>query len=174
MSTYKTTDPAALAALAKFHEEAQVARSKFDEFAQHFGAVRPIISNDIMVGYRLRGLLFKPAKDIKRWTVPDKQVCGAQRPRATLKAGTKEERAMLKGLNNDWQARFPKDLVKWDAVLKALGTDSGYMFLCGFYMFEFENAIYLETTAPLAPHCTEILGSVYSAAKAAYELRKQS
>lgn len=59
-------------------------------------------------------------------------------------------------------------------VLAAMGTDWGNLFFTGIAFFQHDGAIYVSTSAKLAPCMVEILASEYNAAKAAYESMKEA
>lgn len=166
--TYKTTDPATLAAMQAHADQVDAIRAEAKAFCEHFGAATPAYSNSISSGLYVYGLVFEPAKDTLLWTAPDRET-RCQRPRHRPKTGTsKGQRLELKALQADWELRFPKDRASWEPVLDAIGTDWGPLFFHGgFSMFEHAGVIYIQTSVQLADHCVEIFGSEYEAARAA-------
>lgn len=169
---YKTSDRAVLAALAAYESQVDAVRAAGAEFAGHFGG--KMVATSGLHGCSVVGLIFSPAKTDPLWTKPDAQRANMQRPRATVKGATKEQKAALAELAADWNARFPSAKADLDPVLSAAGTDWGNLFFCGFDMFQHDGAVYVSTSAPLAPCMVEILSSEYSAAKAAYNLAKEA
>lgn len=169
---YKTTDGAALAAWLNYEVEAAKVAAAGKAFAAHFGG--QLLTRSDSHGRSIAGLRFVPAKDDPLWTKPDQQASGRQRPRASLRKGTKEQRQALAALLIDWTAHFPKEKADLAPVLAAMGTDWGALFFSGIQFFVHDNAIYVSTSATLAPCMVEILSSEYSAAKAAYESKKEA
>ncbi len=169
---YKSSDAAVLSALAAYEAEVAIVAAAGKQFAAHFGG-KPLTRGDLM-GRRVAGLCFEPAKDDPMWTKPDAKQAGMQRPRASVKGATKEQRAALAELSADWEARFPTVKADLAPVLTAMGSDWGNLIFCGFAMFRHDGgAVYVATSAPLAPCMVEILASEYSAAKAVYESAKE-
>lgn len=168
---YKTTDPAVLAIRAAYEAKVTEVRDAGQEFANHFGG--HLLARHDAHGYSVAGLRFKPAKIDPLWTKPDASCAGMQRPRSSLKNGTKEQRAALAELQADWAARLPSIKADLEPVLTAIGTDWGSLFFCGFTLLRYDGAIYVSTSAKLAPCMVEILASEYNAAKAAYESIKE-
>lgn len=169
---YKTSDPAVLAALAAYESDVDAVRAAGAEFAKHFGGKMVVTSG--LHGCGVAGLRFNPAKTDPLWTKPDAQRANMQRPRATVKGATKEQKAALAELSADWQARFPKEKADLEPVLAVVGTDWGNLFFCGFDMYQHDGHVYASTSAKLAPCMVEILASEYSAAKAAHESIKEA
>lgn len=77
-------------------------------------------------------------------------------------------------LSAGWKARFTTVKADLEPVLAAIGTDWGSLFFCSFALFRHDGAIYVSTSAKLAPCMVEILASEYNAAKAAYESMKEA
>jgi len=169
---FKTTDKAVIDAMATYELAAGHVRQAGAAFAAHFGG--ELLARRDLHGYRVAGLIFKPAKDDPLWTKPNQQAAGMQQPRASLKKSTKEQRQALASLQADWKARFPTEKADFAPVLEAMGTDWGNLFFSGFAMFQHGGAIYVSTSAKLAPCMQEILASEYSAAKAAYQQIKEA
>lgn len=169
---YKTSDAAVLAAIKTYGEQGAAVSAAGNEFARHFGG--KLLTKSNAHGRRVAGLCFSPAKDDPLWTKPDAQSAGLQKPRASLRKSTKEQRAALVELQADWQGRFPTLQADMAPVLTAMGTDWGNLFFCGFAMFEHDGHIYVSTSAPLAPCMVEIVASEYSTAKVAYESLKEA
>jgi hypothetical protein len=164
---YKTTDGAALAAWVNYEVDAAKVGAAGQAFAAHFGGMLLIRADSH--GRSIAGLRFSPAKDDPLWTKPDQQANGRQHPRASLKKATKEQRQALVALQADWEARFPREKADLAPVLAAMGTDWGNLFFTGIKFFVHDGAIYVSTSAKLAPCMVEILASEYNAARAAYE-----
>lgn len=169
---YKTTDPTALALLQERDDAVRTLRAEGEAFRATFGAKHVLTSNSLAEGFRIRGLEFEPQMPAPLWTKPDARACGAQKPRASLKAGSPEHRAALKELQRDWEVALPKGSVSWKPVLAALGTDWSASFFSSFSLFEHDGAIYIKTGTKLAEHCVEILGSEYDAAREAFTAQK--
>lgn len=169
---YKTTDAGALAAWATYEAEAAVVSAAGKAFADHFGG--KLLTRSDSHGRSVAGLTFSPAKDDPLWTKPDAQARGRQQPRASLRKGTKEQRQALVDLQADWKARIPRDKADLAPVLAAMGTDWGNLFFTGIQLFVHDGAIYVSTSAKLAPCMVEILASEYNAAKIAYESMKEA
>lgn len=169
---YKTSDPAVLNALAAYEADVAAVRAAGVEFAKRFGG--KMVATSGLHGCGIAGLNFTPAKADPLWTKPNAQRANMQRPRATVKGATKEQKASLAELQADWDARFPKEKADLDPVLSAMGTDWGNLFFCGLAMFQHDGSVYASTSAPLAPCMVEILSSEYSAANAAYESAKEA
>lgn len=173
MATYKTTNPKALAALQQRADDVAALREKAKAFAERFGASENFISQDTVgTGFRVAGFIFNPPKDTTLWRKPDREILGAQSPRTSLRAGTKQQRQMLAELNAEWVAHWPAGSVSWEPVLRELGTDSATAWLGGFQLFEHDGAIYARTGCGLTL-CEEILNSEFDAARQAYETTKQ-
>jgi hypothetical protein len=174
MATYKSTNPAALAVLQQHADDVTALRDKGKAFAERFGANDTFVTqNSVSSGYSIAGFTFSPPKDTTLWTKPDRELLGAQRPRASLRAGTAVQRQMLKDLNAEWSAYYPDGNASWKPVLEALGTDWGAAFLGGLQLFEHDGVIYVLTGARPAL-CEEILGSEFDAARAAYDKEQRS
>jgi hypothetical protein len=169
---YKTTDPAVLAIRAAYEAKVMEVRDAGQEFANHFGG--KMLARHDAQGYSFAGLCFQPAKLDPLWTKPDASYAGMQRPRSSLKGGNKEQRTALTELSDDWKARLPTVKADLAPVLTAIGTDWGNLFFCSFALFRHDGAIYVSTSAKLAPCMVEILASEYNAAKAAYESIKEA
>ena len=169
MSTafYKTSDATVLAAIKTYGEQGAAVSAAGNEFARHYGG--KLLTESNAHGRRVAGLCFLPAKDDPLWTKPDGQSAGLQKPRASLRKSTKEQRAALVELQADWKARFPTLQADMAPVLTAIGTDWGSLFFCGFAMFEHNGHVYVSTSAPLAPCMVEIVASEYNAVRADYE-----
>lgn len=169
---YKTTDGAALAAWLSYEVEAAKVAAAGKAFAAHFGG--QLLTRSDSHGRSIAGLRFSPAKDDPLWTKPDQQASGRQNPRGSLRKGTKEQRQALVELQADWKARFPSEKADLEPVLAAMGTDWGNLFFCGIQFFVHNNAIYVSTSAKLAPCMVEIMASEFGAAKASYESTKEA
>lgn len=169
---YKTTAPAVLAIRAAYEARVMEVRAAGQEFANHFGG--KMLARQDAQGYSFAGLCFEPAKDDALWTKPDASCAGMQRPRGLLKSGGKVQRAALAELSAGWKARFPREKADLAPVLAAIGTDWGSLFFCSFALFRHDGAVYVSTSAKLAPCMVEILASEYNAAKAAYESIKEA
>lgn len=169
---YKTTDGAALAAWLTYEVDTAKVAAVGKAFAAHFGG--QLLTRSDSHGCSIAGLRFVPAKDDPLWTKPDQQASGMQHPRCSLRKGTKEQRQALAALLIDWTAHFPKEKADLAPVLAAMGTDWGALFFSGIQFFVHDNAIYVSTSAKLAPCMVEILASEYNAAKAAYESIKEA
>lgn len=168
---YKTTTVAVLEAWANYEAEAALVASAGKAFAEHFGG--KLLTRADAHGREVAGLRFAPAKDDPLWTKPNQQAYGRQHPRASLRKGTKEQRQALVTLQADWKARFPTEKADLAPVLAAMGTAWGALFFCGISFFEHGGAIYINTSAQLAPHMQEILASEYSAASTAYDAEQK-
>lgn len=165
---YKTSDPAVLRALATYEAEAAKVSAAGKAFADHFGG--KLLTSSTVHGRKVAGLCFRPAKDDPLWTKPDPQRADIQRPRASLRKATKEQRLALAELRADWTARYPAEKADLSPVLASMGTDWGALFFCSFNMFQRTGGtVYVATSAQLAPCMVEIVASEYNAAKAAYE-----
>ncbi|MRW82953.1 hypothetical protein GJ698_02465 [Pseudoduganella sp. FT26W] len=169
---YKSSDGALMAAWAIYETDVGAVRAAGKEFAAHFGG--KLLMRSDFHGNRVAGLCFQPAKDDPLWTKPDAQLADKQRPRSSLRKGTKEQRQALAALLTEWSERFPKLKADLAPVLAAMGTDWGALFFCGIGFFKHDGAIYVCTSAKLAPCMVEILSSEYNAAKAAYESIKEA
>jgi hypothetical protein len=174
MSTafYKTSDAAVLGAMVSYDSAAAEVHKSGAEFAAHYGGTQ--LARSDLHGYSIAGLCFHPEKDDPLWTMPDPKSAGMQRPRTSIKAATREQRIALAELSAGWKARFPVGRADFAPVLKAMGTDWGNLFFCGFAMFQHDCCIYVATSAKLAPVMQEILGSEYNAAKSAHQAIKEA
>lgn len=172
MSTafYKSSDSALLAACSNYEAEAKTVADAGQAFAAHFGG--KLLTRSDFHGRSVAGLRFVPAKDDPLWTKPDGQAHGRQRPRASLRKSTKEQRQVLGALQADWRVRFPREKADLAPVLTAMGTDWGNLFFTGIGFFVHDGTIYVSTSAKLAPCMQEILASEYNAAKTAFESTK--
>lgn len=171
-SFYKSSDSALLAAWSAYEAELGTVRAAGREFATHFGG--KLLMHSDFHGSSVAGLCFVPPKDDPLWTKPDSQHAGEQRPRSSLRKGTKEQRQALAALLMEWSEHFPKQKADLAPVLSAMGTDWGALFFCGIGFFKHDGVIYVCTSAKLAPCMVEILASEYNAAKAAYESMKEA
>nr|WP_315249238.1 hypothetical protein [uncultured Duganella sp.] len=173
MSTafYKSGDSALLDAWSTYEAEVGAVRAAGKQFATHFGG-KLLLRSDFH-GSSVAGLRFAPSKDDPLWTKPDAQHAGEQRPRSSLRKGTKEQRQALAALLTEWSDHFPKQKADLAPMLSAMGTDWGALFFCGIGFFKHDGVIYVSTSAKLAPCMVEILASEYNAAKAAYESIKE-
>lgn len=169
---YKSSDSALMAAWSTYEAEAHAVAEAGKAFAAHFGG--KLLTCSDFHGRSVAGLRFVPAKDDPLWTKPDAQAHGRQQPRASLRKGSKEQRQALAELQADWKARFPREKADLAPVLAAMGTDWGNLFFTGINFFVHDGAIYVTTSAKLAPCMVEILASEYNAAKAAYESIKEA
>lgn len=169
MATYKTNQPAALAAHRAYTAAVQELRAKGKAFVERVGAKDFVFQSGSGLGTRIAGVVFEPPRDRLLWTVPDKQMCGVQRPRSNLAKATPAQRAELRELGADWRAHYPSERVSWEPMLEAVGLSSGALIFSGaFALFEHDGWLYLKTGAlPQADHLVEILASEYDAAYAA-------
>lgn len=174
MSTafYKSSDSALLVAWPTYEAQARAVSTAGQAFAAHFGG--QLLTRSDLHGRSVAGLCFVPAKDDLLWTKPDQQAAARQKPRATLRRGTKDQRQALAELQDEWKVHFPCEKADLAPVLSAMGTDRGNLFFCGFPLVMHDNAIYVSTDAKLAPRMVEILASQYNAARAAYESMKEA
>jgi hypothetical protein len=170
---YKTSDPTVLAAMAAYEADGKSVAAVGGAFAEHFGG--RLLTSSTVHGREVAGLYFRPAKDDPLWTKPDAERAGMQRPRGSLRKGTKEERHALANLQADWKARFPAMKADLAPVLAAMGTDWGALFFSGFAMFQHDDGVvYVATSAQLATCMVEIRASEYNAARIAYESVKEA
>lgn len=169
MSTafYKSSDSELMAAWSTYKAEVGSVRAAGKEFAAHFGG--KLLMHSDFHGCSVAGVCFQPAKDDPLWTKPDAQRAGEQHPRYSLRKGTKEQRQALAELLMEWSKHFPKQKADLAPVLAAMGTDWGDLFFCGIAYFQHGGAIYVSTSAKLAPCMVEILASEFNTAKAEYE-----
>ena len=138
--SYKTTDPAVLAALTEF----QAKRDALAEKARIIGTVfdgKPIFSNSVgdvsFAGLVLNN--YQAREDKALWTAPDREM-RISRPRVTRVAGvTKEALAVLR---EQYVSMLPAT-VTFDAVWEAMGVNWGnLLFGGGYHLFELNGTLY--------------------------------
>lgn len=170
---YKTSAPNVLGAMATYEADGKSVAAAGTAFAEHFGG--RLLTSSTVHGREIAGLCFRPAKDDPLWTKPDAERAGMQRPRGSLRKGTKEDRTALANLQADWKARFPAVKSDLAPVLAAMGTDWGALFFSSFAMFQLDDGVvYVATSAKLALCMVEILASEYNAARTAFESAKEA
>jgi hypothetical protein len=160
---YKSSDSTLMTAWSTYEAGARAVAEAGKAFAAHFCG--KLLTRSDYHGRSVAGLRFVPAKDDPLWTKPDAQAHGRQQPRTSLRKSTKDDRQALAALQADWKERFPRHKADLAPVLAAMGTDWGNLFFTGISFFEHAGAIYVSTSAKLAPCMVEILASEYNAAK---------
>ena len=171
MGYYKTNSPEVM----KVWDEMNVANTamwdQFKEFAALYGNCKPLASKSTPC-FSFGGLVFSPPQDTVTWTKPDKR-SGTQRPRASVRGQTPDERVAQKAMAKAWDENYPKLRVDLDPLYRSFGTDWGNLFFSGIGYFQgADDFLYVETNVTLAPHMIEILHSEYLAAKKASEVSK--
>ena len=166
MSFYKTNNQDTLSAIDAHHKERAELRDLANSFAKRFGTDKYLILRDVH-GYHFGGLKFDPARDRRFWSVPDRQF-GTQYPRKNVPGMTADEKASHKVLLTEWEENVPKLRPSLEPIYSSIGTDWGNLLFAGIGWFLHDGFLYLETTAKLADHVTEILGSEFKAAENAF------
>lgn len=168
--SYKTNDPAVLAALAAFVTK----RDQLAEQARIIGATfdgKPIFSNSVgdvsFAGLVLNN--YQSREDKALWTTPDRDT-KVSRPRAVRVAGVaKEAQAALR----DLYMRMLPATATFDAVWEAMGVNWGnLLFGGGYHLFELNGVLYFQSSAPVGEVMTEILGSEFNEAYRAHQQQK--
>lgn len=173
---FKTTDSAVIAALQKHHDDGDALLTRSKAFALKFGGEQSsaIYQNGIL-GVRILGVKFDPAKPTNSWTQPNYKTNSIQRPRKTITGATDQEKAEHAALYQDWKNSFPAETVPYLPVLQAMGIkEMDILFGGGFGQFEHEGVIYVTTGAAVGEALTEILASEYIAAKEAHDAAKKT
>lgn len=158
---YKTTDAGVLAAAATMKAQNEAMTAAALAFKEKYGAAAAVRLGDSQ-GTRIGGLKFEPPKNDPSWTKRDKH--SIQAPRATRVKATKEEKAAHAALRWQWEVDFPQERVDYNPMYEALGTNWSNLLFCGLGWAIRPDAVYVLTSAKLADHCVEILGSEYEAA----------
>jgi hypothetical protein len=173
MSFYQTNDPDVLTSINKFMADRDILSNEGTSFAALFSAEKPIFYHstpDCFFG----GLIFKPSKDDRFWTKPDRKD-QTQRPRNKVPGMTAEEKVSHDKLLEQWQSNFPKTHPSKNEIYKSIGTDWGnVMFGGGLGFFVHNESVYIDTNVTLGSNVTEILGSEYKAARADFETGAKS
>lgn len=168
--SYKTSDPAALAAFAEFTAK----RDALAEQARLIGATfdgKPIFSNSLgdvsFAGLVLNN--YQSREDKALWTAPDRQI-RVSRPRAgRVTSETKEAQAALREL---YISMLPAT-VRFEPVWDAMGVSWGNLLFSGYRLFELDGAIYFQSSAPVGQVMTEIMGSEFNDAANRLQQRKE-
>lgn len=173
MSNYfKTNNQSVLVAMEQYQQQLKQMRDEGLAFRDSLAAKDAIFQYSIDDN-KFCGLIFEPIKDTRFWTHPDKQN-KTQRPRQKVPKMTAEEKLQHTQLLQQWSDTYPKIKAKKHDVYASLGTDWGMVFLCGLVFFEYQGFVYIETNITLDAPSIEIVGSEYTAAKAAYQQGDQS
>ncbi|WP_223531290.1 hypothetical protein [Pseudomonas sp. GL-R-19] len=171
---YKTTSPSAMAAVSDWETKKADFDAKREKLKNVFGGPgSPMYSgSDSYVG----GVKISDSRDLDvHWRRPDEYGYRAlQHAAKPEKGATKEARAAYKAeherLTALWQEHCPERISK-DDVWKALGADSGSVWLSGGVFFKHEGAIYLNLGFQLKEDgehidsATEIVASEFEAAR---------
>lgn len=161
---YRTEQPDVLAAAAAGHAARRELRQAANTFAESFGGKAILLST--VTNTYFGGVRFDPRRPARFWTQPNEH--GVQRPRVRAQKGvtwTDVEKAEQKQLIAVWDQRAPRQEVDDCGLYAAIGTDWGNLLFAGLRYFEHDGALYVATSAELAPHMGEILGSAYHAAQ---------
>lgn len=163
MSYYKTNDPKVLAAWEAEQAERKALQAKIDAFAARFGGQGKMYQDPA----HFAGIIFTPAKPRDLWRHPD--MYRLQVPRAKpLKGASTETKDALKALNAEWKEHYPTGTVDSDPFYQSLGCNSSMDFIFGgLTLFVHDGWVYLKAGIKM-PKLTEILGSEFDAARAAY------
>lgn len=172
MAYYKTRDAGVLAAWKTYREGCDRLQVLADEFAATFPGATALVRTDWHSGRSFYGLRFKPAMPQPLWTKPDEKTGYSQFPRRGLPPGTKgDERkalnAELKALNEDFNARKPKEKSDMQPFLEAMGLGGGALFFAGYKHIITDDCLYISTSAKPNDAMVEILGSEFEAAEKA-------
>lgn len=163
MSYYKTNHPTVIQAMADFRASRDELIAKSKVFADAWGG-KPVILRDMHCVW-LAGLTFSPRKDKPMWTCPDRQH-SVQAPRKACLPKDQKEQGLA--VYKKWHEEFPTDRISLKFIYESFGTDWGNLLFAGIGYFEgVDGFVYVETSAKLADHMAEILGSEYQAAQAA-------
>lgn len=165
ISYYKISNKDALAAFEKFEAEKKVLQQDALAFKLAFGAQAILFQSDFN-RISFAGLSFNPIKDMDTWTKPDKQ--GIQRPRPikSVKADKKQDHEKLL---TEWSLNRPK-WVNLDEALNSIGLNWANFFFGGvFKYFIFNGYLYLKSSEKPSVEATEIVGSEFKIAEAAYD-----
>lgn len=168
MSFFKTNDPVVLEAIKQYIDDVTQLHEQCNSFGAMFSADKTIMHSTYACRW-FGGLVFIPSKDSKFWTKPDRKD-RTQRPRNKVSGMTEEEKESHAKLLEQWQSYYPKKRPSKDDFYKTIGTDWGHVLFSGFGFFVHKDSVYIETSLTLGPNVTEILGSEYKAAKAAFGL----
>jgi len=172
MSFYKTDVPDVLAAVVQYGTEKEQLHDAGEHFKQLFGAEQMIFKFSSESSW-FSGLIFDPPKDGRFWSKPDRKD-RTQFPRSNVSKMTAEENSTHTELREKWRNNYPVMRPSKDEFYKSIGTCWSNVMFYGLAFFPLENFIYIEANIELGQMVTEILGSEYAAAKAAYQQGKKS
>ncbi|WP_432745823.1 hypothetical protein ABXJ76_07965 [Methylobacter sp. G7] len=164
MSFFMTEDPAVLVAINQYYDEVNSLKDAANAFKTLLSAYKSLVYSDSRSA-EFGGLIFNPPKDNCFWTKPNRND-RSQQPRNKVTKMTAEEKQSHKKLLEQWASEYPKMRPNKDEFYKSIGTNWGNIFLNGIGFFIHNESVYIHTDASLGENVTEILGSVFEAAKA--------